>query len=440
MSVFVRFFCVVGLALLWLGGTGCAVPEDLADERTSRPPNGYTDAGGSMARFTLAPTDDQVRTIQLYPTGAETRLPILSLGSGETLTLTFDVLGEGTGRPLSVYIYHADRSWRRDLVPSEYLRSFLSDDIRTYDISRATEVRYVHYTYQFPNANLDFLLSGNYIIRVTEQGQENEVLFERPFFVSEAAAEVGFGFRSGFSGGGAVTQPVVELQPGSALRDVQPFDYNVCFVRNGRFERGRCAPEPSLIDITLLQFYLPRERAFGADEPYYEVDLGRLQVGPQVAGVDYSSSPFEVLLDLDYQRFGTEANQAALTGQPVVAASYREGGDGNVNAEYVDVRFRYVPEDEEEARGPVIVTGAFNNWQIDPANTLAWDPSVGRYEGSLLLKQGLYLYRYFIDDPAAAPSDATLTLQPSLYTAFVYVFDPTRQTDRLVATRTILGQ
>ena len=393
-----------------------------------------------MARFALARTDEQIRTVQLYPTGDETRLPILSLGSGETLTLAFDQLDEGTGRPLSVYVYHADRSWRRDLVPSEYLRSFLSDDIRTYDISRATEVRYIHYTYQFPNANLDFLLSGNYIIRVTEQGRENEVLLERAFFVSEAAAEVGFGFRSGFSGGGAVTQPVVEVRPGSALNDVQAFDYNVCFVRNGRFEQGRCAPEPSLIDITLLQFYLPREQAFAADEPYYELDLGRLQVGAQVAGVDYSTSPFEVLLDLDYERFGTEANRAALTGQPVVAASYQEGGNGNTNAEYVDARFRYVPEDEQEASGPVIVTGAFNNWEIDPANTLTWDPSVGRYEGSLLLKQGLYLYRYFIDDPAAAPSDANRTLQPSLYTAFVYAFDPTRQTDRLVATRTILGQ
>lgn len=433
-----RLIVSAALTLLWLAG--CVGTEELAEDGAEGPIDaGLYDPGDASHRFTLARTDESVKTVQLYRTGDESSLPIHSLNSGGTLTLSFDVLEQGTGGPLSVYFYHADRTWKRDLLPSEFLQSFLSDDIRRYDPSSATEVRYVHYSYEFPNANISFLTSGNYIIRVAAQGEEDEPLFERAFFVSEDAAEVELAFRSGLSFGGSLLQPLVQIRPGAQLDGVQAFDYATCFVRNGRFEQTRCAPEPSVIDLAQMQFYLPREQAFATDELIYEVNLGLLQVGPQISGVDFSTSPYSARLDLDYARFGSEANQASLTGQPVIDQVYLDGGSANTQAEYVDVQFRYVPESEEQARGAVIVTGAFNNWQIDPQNALVWVPEEGRYEGSLLLKQGLYLYRYYVDDPSATP-ERNIALQQNLYTALVYVFDPSRRTDRLVAFRSALAQ
>ena len=415
----------------------CAVPEGATDGGTPVVQQGPT--GGRLA---LARTDERVRTAQLYRTGDETSLPIVSLQSGETLTLAFDLLdlgGEGTtGRPLSVYFYHADRRWRRDLLPSEFMTAFLSDDIRQYEISSATQVDYVHYTYEFPNANIGFTTSGNFVVRVAEQGREDEVLLERAFFVSEDVAEVALGFQTGFAGGETVVQPVVRLQPGPALSSAQPFDYAVCFARNGRFEQTRCTQDPSLLDLTLYQFYLPPDESFEAERPLYEVDLGPLQIGPQVARIDYGTTPYTALLDLDYARFGNEATRASLTGQPVIETAYRGGGRPETAAEYVDAVFRYVPEGEREAGGPVLVTGAFNAWALDPATALTWNPAEGYYEGSLLLKQGLYLYQYVVDDPTRR-REATF-LQSSLYTALVYLHDPRRLTDRLVAARSAVGQ
>ena len=429
------------LRLLHLGAL-CALPLLLAacaaTEGASSGAPVYPGSEAPGGRLALARTDDRIKTVQLHPTANEAGLPILSLDANETLTLSFDLLDEGTGRPLSVYFYHADRTWRRDLVPSEYLRTFLSDDLHDYRTSAATEVRYVHYDYEFPNPNIGFLVSGNYVVRVTEQGQEGAALFERAFFVSEEAAEVALSFQSGFSGGTAVVQPIVRLQPGSELATAQPFDYAVCFARNGQFQRTRCANDPSLLGLALYQFYLDPRDAFPAERPFYEVDLGLLQVGPEIANVDYSTTPDGVLLDLDYARFGGNVTSASLTGQPLVASVYRSGGYPDTEGEYVAVHFRYVPEGERRANGPVLLTGAFNDWQLDPALELTWDPAVGRYEGTLLLKQGLYLYQYVVDDPTAEPS--TLALQPSLYTALVYVHDITRITDRLVAVRSAISQ
>ncbi|MDX1420232.1 MAG: DUF5103 domain-containing protein [Rubricoccaceae bacterium] len=425
----------VVLATLLLALAGCAATEGVPGPPRPGPVSGGDPDGG---RLTLARTDDRIKTVQLHPVTNETGLPVLSLGSAERLALSFDLLDEGTGRPLSVYFYHADRTWRRDLTPSEYLRSFYSDDIRDYRTSGATEVDYVHYTYEFPNSNIDFLLSGNYIVRVTEQGNEREVLLERPFFVSEEAAEVALDFQSGFSGGASVVQPIAQLRPGAQLANAQPFDYAVCFARNGRFDQSRCAQDPSLLGLALYQFFLDRTEAFAAERPFYEVDLGLLQVGPEIANVDYGTVPDLAVLDLDYARFGGNVDGVALTGQPVVASVFRGGGRPDTDGEYVTTRFRFVPAGEQEAGGPVLLTGAFNAWQLDPALALSWNPATGTYEGELLLKQGLYLYQYVVEDPAARPE--ALLLQPALYTALVYVRDLTRITDRLVAVRSAVSQ
>ena len=74
----------------------------------------------------LAEADSSVKSIQLYlttrgansdydtPPSAEIRFPVLSMGTSDALQLEFDVL-DPAGRPLSVYFYHANYQWQRDL-------------------------------------------------------------------------------------------------------------------------------------------------------------------------------------------------------------------------------------------------------------------------------------------------------------------------------------
>ncbi len=425
------------LAVLCLAAlTGCATTEE-----------GQKTAPGSSASggvgYALSRTADNVGTVQLYRSGNEGALPVLPLGSGETLTLEFDLLAE-YGEPLTVYFYHADRSWRRDLLPVEYLRTFQSDDLRDYEPSLGTEVRYVHYEYAFPNAHIGFLRSGNYILRVTEPGDERAVLFERAFFLTEQAAEVDFGIQDGLAGGvgGAFLQPVARLRPPAAF-DSPIYDYNVCFARNGRFDRARCAAEPTLAGGSLFQFFLPRETAFTPEGPLYDLDLSLLQTGPQVDDVDFQTSPYTVNLALDYARFGSDLFDRDLTGQTLVSSVVEDAaGPADTGAEYVEAVFQYVPQNEQELAGPVVLTGSFNDWAIDPANQLTWDPAERRYEGSLLLKQGHYVYSYYADDPGERERiRGTVGLgQPNLYTALVYLYDPSVNSDRLLAVTNVLGQ
>ncbi|MEM1042045.1 MAG: type IX secretion system plug protein domain-containing protein [Bacteroidota bacterium] len=425
--------CWVLLPLFALAG--CATLEEGQDN------GGSTSAAGTG--YATSRTDAAISTVQLYRTGNESSLPVLPLGSGETLTLEFDLL-EDFGKPLSVYFYHADRNWQRSLLPVEYLRTFTSDDLRDYEPSLGTEVRYTHYTYQFPNANIGFLRSGNYVLRVTEVGREREVLFERAFFLTEQAAEIQFAIQDGLAGGvgGGFLQPVARIRPPSAF-DSPIYDYNVCFARNGRFALTRCSAEPTLASGSLFQFFLPRETAFTPEEPLYDLDLALLQTGPQVSTVDFETSPFTVTLDLDYARFGSDLFERDLTGQSLVSSVVEDAaGPADTGSEYVEVLFRYVPQDEQQLAGPVILTGSFNNWVIDPERELVWNAEERWYEGRLLVKQGQYVYKYVTDDPGERERiRRTVGFgQPNLYTAFVYVYDPSFDTDRLLAVSNALGQ
>jgi hypothetical protein len=62
-----------------------------------------------------------------------------------------------------------------------------------------------------------------------------------------------------------------------------------------------------------------------------------------------------------------------------------------------------------------------------------WSPGRGRYEGTVLLKQGRYEYFYSGTDPQLQKTiQRSQPLTRSTYTTFVYYRDPSLGTDRLL--------
>lgn len=433
---------VVGLMVLWIGGCAGSRESEDASSRSSSQQNDVS-ARADRPRPDLAAPSPDVRTIQLYPTRGgrqggpqEAALPIISLGrsgGGETLTLEFDLVNQ-SGRPLSVYFYHADRQWRRDLSPSEYLEGFQRDNVIDYASSQGTEVRYTHYTYRFPNGNIDFLLSGNYIVRVTEQGNEEEVLFERAFFISEEETSLEFFVDDVMVSGRGYpsVQPIVRFRPPGMLSG-NVFDFNVCFVRNGRVDESRCTDQPDLSEQPYMLFYLQPEHTFTPQGANYYLDLRALQVGPNIERTDFSIVPYSIVLKPDYARFAGSGIDPLYNGQPVISR-VRGVADPDVDAEYVNVQFRFVPPNEERVPGGVVVTGSFNNWAFEPANQLDWVATEGHYRGEVLLKQGEYEYRYASrDGRLERMMQGNLPRRDNAYVAFVYYADVSANTDRLLA-------
>jgi hypothetical protein len=414
--------------LVVLGGLllGCKSTEEAEQDQPSASPP-------STIQPRLVAPASSVRTIQLYQGRDEQSLPVTTMDGGEALTLEFDLLEE-EGRPLSIYFQHADRTWRRDLSAGQALESFQDDRLVEYRPSRGTKVPYVHYQYRFPNDDIRFRVSGNYILRVTERGRRDSVLFEQPFFVTEGEGGLQLGAESfPVPGQGQPSlRPRARYTPPSDIQG-DPFGHAVCFVRNGRLTDTRCEDRPLLVRQPKLEFELERDQAYAPATAEYGLDLSTLRPTAQIARVERTSTPIRAMLDPDYARFSDGRRGPSLNGQTVVRGALSAQADPALTAEYVETTFAFVPSREQPYGRPPVVTGSFSG--MDPARGTAmeWEAGRGRYEGTVLLKQGQYQYFYAAEDPAFAEqlrrSQSPLA---STYTAFVYYRDARRNTDRLL--------
>jgi len=419
------------LLLVLLGGlAGCAsLQETDGSKEEGRTRAESADPSGLI----LARQADAVRTVQLYRGTDERSLPVTPLDADEALTLEFDLM-EQEGRPLSVYFVHANREWTRDLSADRVLESYHDDQIVDYRGSQGTEVPYVHYTYRFPNDDIRFRLSGNYILRVTERGERDSVLFERPFFVTDETGRLDLG-AEGVRVPGQRQQslrPVARFEPPTELQG-DPFGYAVCFVRNGRLPDTRCQDRPLLGQQPRLEFKLDRDRAFAPATADYTVDLGDLRSSAGIERLNRTASPFQVLLEPDYAQFSGQDRGATLNGQIVVRDAVRGRADPALTAEYVETTFAFVPPKEQPLSSGLTLTGSFVGMDPSRGIEMRWHAGRRRYESSLMLKQGQYQYFYSTSDPDLLRS--VRQSQPRLqntYTTFVYYQDPTRDTDRLL--------
>jgi len=425
----------VAIFALLVGVSVACVPSESA--RTDDDAASQTDRSSQTNRFApdLAAPSEDVRTIQVYAGSNEQSLPVIPLNGEETIQLEFDLM-ERQGRPLSIYFDHADRSWQRDLSPSQYLESFQKDDLLRYDPSIGTEIPYVHYRYEFPNDDIRFRVSGNYVLRVTEQGNPDEVLFERAFFVAEETGGLEL------SADGVVIsgqrqpsiRPIARYLPPSEIRG-NPFGYTACFLRNGRLPEARCEDRPRLTDAPALRFELPRDRAFAPVAADYFLDLSTLRVGGSIEAIDRSTTPFGVLLEPDFAEFAGSSLGPTLNGQTVVRGA-QSMQNPEVSSEYVRTTFAFVPPNERPLRGRLRVAGSFTGMQVDPALDLDFVADRGRDEGQVLLKQGHYEYYYDTTDPALRRVlRQNLPRSTNTYTTFVYYEDVRLNTDRLLITR-----
>jgi hypothetical protein len=423
---------ILGLSglLLW---TGCASSEQTDGEEGSDSLAVQEEDPPPTAGPDLAPQSEQIRTVQLYRGNDERSLPVMALRPDEPLTLEFDLMSP-QGRPLTIYFYHADRNWNRDLSPSQILMSYQDDKLVDYQSSQGTAVPYTHYTYQLPNDDIRFRISGNYVLRVTERGRRDSVLFERPFFITDEAGGLEMGAQSIMVPGQRrqSVRPVARFDPPGDLRG-DPFGYTVCFVRNGRLPDTRCQDRPLLTQRPKLAFELDRDRAFAPVTADYTVDLGNLRAARKIERTDRTVTPFSVLLEPDYAQFSGGDLDALLNGQILVREAVRGRANPALTAEYVRTTFAFVPPKERPLDGDVVVAGSFSNMNAAQGTRMEWRPMRTRYEGEVLLKQGRYQYFYEASDPQFRKEmrQAQARLR-NTYTTFVYYRDPSRNTDRLL--------
>jgi len=381
---------------------------------------------------------ENIKTVQFFKEGWELSYPVIALNSGERLILSFDDLDAGV-KNYSYTIIHCDADWKPSgLFHAEYVEGFYQDHISGYATSFNTFITYTNYRLTFPNENMRPRYSGNYLLKVFENYDENNIVLTRRFYITENAVNIQ----------GRLKRPVLtrfmnccqeivfsifhpNLPIHSPLSDLKVF-----VTQNNRPDMVLKNLKPQFIKPNELVYENQTSQVFPGGNEFRYFDIKSMRYQSEFISRISFEHPF-YYVDLFPSKLRVNRRyffDNELNGNYVVQV--QEGIRSNTDADYVVVTFRLdypVPFDN----GDVYVSGRLTDWSFTPLNKMDYNYSEKAYELSMLLKQGYYNYMYTFVNRADSRTDTGIIEgnfheTENDYYIYVYFREPGSRYDRLI--------
>src|ERR1044072_9309858 len=152
---------------------------------------------GQLIEATYYPN---IKTAQLFPSGNQLAYPVLNLGGSERLELHFDDL-DANVKNYSYTFQLCNADWTPALLSSfDFIKGFSQQRINTYRISSVAFTRYTHYQAVVPDNNCAPSRSGNYILKVFQNGDTSKTIFTKRMMVVDNQCSIVAHIQQPFSG------------------------------------------------------------------------------------------------------------------------------------------------------------------------------------------------------------------------------------------------
>ena len=387
---------------------------------------------------------ENIHSVQFFREGWDFSQPIVELGAADQrIQLKFDELSDG----VTNFVYtvtHCDEEWYPSrLVQSEYMEGFMENPINDYAASINTTTKYTNYLLSLPNENVRFLVSGNYLLSVFEEGKKDSPVLTRRFYVVEPLADIkGEVKKSTFEGFKGRDQEIDFDMTYSRIGIQDPrTEIKVVVMQNSRTDNCLTKLKPLFVRDNQLSYDLSRENVFAGGNEFRNFDTKNLRInGLGVANIEFIRPLFHITLRTDLVTRGSEyRNENDLNGRYLIKND--RVTDSDLESDYMKVYFS-LEMAEPLLGGNIYVFGGLSDWQCLPVNKMTWNPELKLYEAALLLKQGFYDYQYVYVENGGSLIDNTL-LEGSYvetendYQILVYYRGFSSRYDRLIGYRTI---
>jgi len=351
----------------------------------------FEDSQGQYREMVL---DQNIKTIQLYREGWPLSYPVVKLREDVPLVLKFDDLS--MEQPTYLYkVIHCNADWTpSDLSEMEYLEGYPENEIPGGTPSFSTYYSYQHHTLNLPNENTRLLISGNYLLVVYRDWNPEDVVFTKRFMVTEGRVKIE----------ARASIPVLNQYKDcchevdftvyhSGVRIDDPFSETRAIIyQNGLWDLGIQGLQPYMVNSGELIYDYHEENIFPGGNEFRFFDTKNTRIPTYyVQRIDYVDPYFHFELKPDvpnppHNYFSKED----INGRYAIESE--NSHDPSLDADYVFVHFSLkmpLPLD-----GSVYITGALTNWQFNDQNRMEYLAEEGMYRKTLLLKQGVYNYRY----------------------------------------------
>jgi len=323
----------------------------------------------------------------------------------------------------------------------DYLQGFNQNKISKFSVSSIATQAYYHYQFNFPNTQVRPTQSGNYILKVFKNGNADELVFTRRFFVTENQVAVAATVQEPFDAQISKTHQKMQL-----VLDVKKIPFfqtdqlNTTVIQNYRYNDAVSIATPTFIRGNLLEYNSEDQFIFPAGKEARWLDLQNLRLrSDRIADINSKENRTIITVKPDLSR----ANTAYYTFNDLNGGfmiSNTESLQSENQNDYAAVNFTYIPKDKISLMGQKLyLSGALTNNIINKDAEMQFDPALGYYKKTLLLKQGYYSYNYILRDKEVANpiNDFTETEgnhweTENNYTILVYYRPPGARHDHII--------
>lgn len=383
--------------------------------------------------------ESSIKTVMLTQAGTYERFAAIDLNSNQQLNLQFDEMMPENDNYQYTFI-HCSADWQpSNLKPNEYIRGQLFDNITDYSFSNSTFKVYTHYNLNFPTNEMKPKLSGNYILKVYRNFDENDIILTRRFMVVEdkyiitpspkIATNAAYRFNSqeiDFSintGDNQVPNPLIDIK--------------ATIIQNLRWDNAIFNLKPRFVNGKILSYDYEEGNIFkgGNEFRYFDIrNLRFLSFGVRNKYVDENKLKHAVLYS-DATRYNLQYNQTIDFNGKIVVDNRDGNMKGEIESDYAMVHFTYVADKLDK---DVYIFGELTDWQIKDEFKLDWNEKNQNYEKEVLLKQAYYNYIYVTkDDKGNADlqyTEGNFSNTENDYHILVYNKNQFMQYDELLAT------
>jgi len=334
-----------------------------------------------------------IKTVLIHKKGWELSFPIINLNNEEEkIMLSFDELGDDINE-YSWQIIHCNTDWTQsELEPIDYLTNFFEGEIYNYNLSKNTTIDYINYSIDFPNDDVGFQKSGNYIVKVFEQNDPRQIVLTRKFYIIDRKVKLtGSIFKQSLLNSSNNQRVNFEINYDNDIWDAYS-NLTTIIIKNGGSGISTQNIAPSQISTNKIDFKNINKLSFPGGNEFRHFDIKSLKfLSDNLEKINYNNIYTVDLRVSEPRALETYNFKNDLNGQSLI--KLENSNQSNIKADYCEVTFR-LKTPLNLNKGDYYVFGALSDWQTHEDYKMSFDINKQEYTLSLLLKQGYYNYKY----------------------------------------------
>jgi hypothetical protein len=359
--------------------------------------------------YTYKPT---IKTVQCHQSTWEYAAPIIDLNSQEQIELSFDDL-DSDKKQYSLTFIHCNADWTpSDLMISEYLTGFFDLNIINFDYSVNTLQKYTHYSVMFPQQNVKFTKSGNYLMYVYLNGDKKDLVLSRRFLVFDNKITVATTFRQPIGGEDQYDKQHIDFSIYNSGYDItNPYaDLKVVITQNNRWDNAVTDIKPTFMGNNTLTYSLDDASTFNGGNEFRYFDTRSLRILTERVKENYKDEGLKnhtVLYPEELRATKAYTFYNDINGNFLIKNT-NAIGNTDLESDYVFVEF-FLPYLNPEPTGNFYIMGKLTDWRMNKLSKMTYNPKRFGYEAKLYLKQGYYNYEYVLSNDKNRSGDETIT-------------------------------